>query len=57
MCDGPEGFTDVGRVRDVAVGAEKDGADAGRVGGVAEVGVCGFFRAGWLGFDCERIGG
>lgn len=56
MGDGPEGFADVGRVGDIAVGAEEDGADAGCVGGVAEVGVCGFFRTGLLG-QCGRIGG
>ncbi|KFY32555.1 hypothetical protein V494_07864, partial [Pseudogymnoascus sp. VKM F-4513 (FW-928)] len=36
--DGAEGFTDVGGVGDVALGGEEGGADAGRVGGVADVG-------------------
>lgn len=48
VCDGPEGLADVGRVGDVAVSAEEDGSDASRVGGVAEVGVCGFFRTGFV---------
>ena len=54
--DRPEGLADVGCVGDVAVGTEEDCSDAGRVGGVTEVGVCCFFRAGWLG-SCERMGG
>lgn len=40
--DGAEGLAYVGGVGDVAVGGEKDGAQASGVGGVAEVGVCGF---------------
>ena len=44
--DGPEGFADVGGVGYVAVGGEEDGAEAGGVGCVAEVCVCGFFCAG-----------
>ena len=39
--DGAEGFADVGRVGDVTVGAEEESAEAGRVGCVAEVCVCG----------------
>lgn len=39
--DGAEGLANVGRVGDVAVGGEKDGAQTGGVGGVAEVGVGG----------------
>ena len=43
MGDGPEGFADVGGIGYVAVGGEEDGAEAGGVGCVAEVGICGFF--------------
>lgn len=38
MGDGAEGFADVGGVGYVAVGGEEDGAQAGCVGGVADVG-------------------
>lgn len=44
MCDGTEGFTDVGGIGYVALGREKGGADAGCVGSVADVRVCGFWR-------------
>ena len=47
VCDGPEGLANVGRVGYVAVCAEEDGSDASGVGGIAEVGVCGFLRAGY----------
>lgn len=40
--DGAEGLANVRGVGDVAVGGEKDGAQASGVGGVAEIGVCGF---------------
>ena len=35
--DGAEGLANVGGVGDVAVSGEKDGAQAGGVGGVAEI--------------------
>lgn len=40
--DRSEGFANVGGVGDVAMCAEKDGADTGCVGGIANVGVGGF---------------
>ena len=46
--DGAEGFADVGGVGNVAVGAEEDGAEAGGVGCVADVGVGGFVCSGVL---------
>ena len=46
VSDGPEGLADVGGVGDVAVGAEEDGAQAGGIGCVADVGVGGFAGAG-----------
>jgi hypothetical protein len=49
--DGPEGLAYVGGVGHVAVGGGEDGAEAGRVSGVADVGFCGggdTRREGWL---------
>jgi len=46
MCDWTKGFADVGGVGYIAVGGGEDGADAGEVGGVAEVGFCGFLASG-----------
>lgn len=41
MGDWAEGFSYVGGVGDVSVGAKEDGAESSSVGGVAEVCVCG----------------
>ena len=45
MGDGPERFTNIGGVGDVAVCAEEYGAKTGCVGGIANVGVGGFVGA------------
>lgn len=45
VCDGAEGFAHVGGVGYVAVGGEEDGAEAGCVGGVTDVGIGGFSGA------------